>query len=287
LVTQEAASTASGKVRIYEEFAMRKLIILATASACVAPADAQFAEFNDVGVTFGHVHIVIADMELHKKLWPELFDAELVEKEGYAAVRISDALIFFRDAEPTAPSMDTAMDHFGLQVRDIDDVLSKWRALGYDVDSESTDADGLSSASITMPGGVGLVLVENTDQAASTAMHHVHFATPKRGELMTWYSARFGAAQTAQLPVENALATPGAGLRFDHSDTDRLPTDGAAIDHIGFEIREWEGFIAKLEEDDVEFEFGPVHIESLDLWVAFFNDPSGVLVEITHGLDRF
>ena len=73
---------------------MRYLIGIAV-FLCTYPATAQFAVPNDRGVAFGHMHLVVDDLELHKRLWPNLFGAELVEKQGYTAVRVADALIFF------------------------------------------------------------------------------------------------------------------------------------------------------------------------------------------------
>lgn len=266
---------------------MRHLAIFAFWFTWLCTAQAQFADFNARGVTFGHMHLVVADIELHKSLWSDLFDAELVEKHGYSAIRLSNALIFLREGTPTAPSQETTVDHFGLEVRDLDSVLRKWRALGYDADPGSIIATGARSAFITMPGGVKLALTENRAQAERTSMGHVHFATQNRDELMRWYAATFGATDRTQAIRGIALAVPGSGLRFKDSGTVRLPTDGAAIDHIGFEIEQWDSFISALEDDGVEFEFGPKYIESLDLWVAFFNDPGGVLVEVTHGLNKF
>ena len=254
---------------------------------CTYTATAQFAEPNDRGVSFGHMHVVVEDLELHKRLWPELFGADLVEKQGYTAVRVADALIFFRDAEPTATSEETVMDHFGLKVRDLEAVLSKWRALGYEVDPEKTNASGSAVAYITMPGGIRLALSEAPNQSASTAMGHVQLVTPISRELMAWYAERFGVAPVTQADSSHFASIPGSELRFEDSEKDRLPTDGTAIDHIGFEIQEWDTFVETLQEAGIQFEFGPVYIESLDLWVAFFNDPGGVLVEITHGLDHF
>lgn len=265
---------------------MKQSLIGLLVLVCAWPAHAQFANPNEQGVSFGHMHLVVADLDLHKSLWPELFGAELVEKQGYSAVRIADALIFFRDAEPTAPSVETAMDHFGLQVRDIDNVLTKWQALGYEIDSQTTDASGDVVAYITMPGGVRLALEEEPNQSANTSMGHIQFMTAMPTELMAWYAEHFGAATAAQ-DDDLSATIPGSELRFDESEQDRLPTDGAAIDHIGFEVQEWDEFVAMLRAADVQFEFGPVYVESLDLWVAFFNDPGGVLVEITHGLDQF
>lgn len=269
------------------ELQMKYLAIVLVTLACTWPAQAQFAEPNDRGVSFGHMHLVVADLELHQRLWPELFGAELVEKQGYSAVRVEDALIFFRDAKPNAPSVETTMDHFGLKVRDIDDILSKWRAMGYEVDSRTTDASGHAIATITMPGGIRLALDEEPNHSAIASMGHVQFVTPMLGELIAWYEEYFGIKTFTQDDNGAAATVPGSELRFHSVEKSRLPTDGAAIDHIGFEIQEWDAFIEMLQGAGVQFEFGPAYIESLDLWVAFFNDPGGVLVEITHGLDQF
>ena len=252
-------------------------------------AQAQFAEPNDRGVSVGHMHLVVADLELHKRLWPELFGAELVEKEGYSAVRIADALIFFRDAEPTAASRKTVVDHFGLKVRDVNGVLSKWKDLGYDVDSQTPNADGHVTTYITMPGGVSLALDEDPNQTADTSMGHVQFVTPMQSELLAWYAELFGvkARGLTEGQIAQAATIPGSELRFDDTENGRLPTDGAAIGHVGFEVQEWDAFVEMLQDAQIQFEFGPVYVESLDLWVAVFNDPSGVLVEVTHGLDQF
>ncbi len=118
-------------------------------------------------------------------------------------------------------------------------------------------------------------------------MDYVQITTTMRGELMAWYADLFGAKAFDGGGKHHAATVPGSELRFDDAAANRLPTDGASIDHIGFEVQKWDEFVAMLRGYDIEFEFGPVYIESLELWVAFFNDPSGVLVEITNGLDHF
>ena len=42
-------------------------VILAIAS--VTPARAQLAPPNAAGITYGHVHLNVKDIEVHKKLW--------------------------------------------------------------------------------------------------------------------------------------------------------------------------------------------------------------------------
>ena len=266
---------------------MKHFIVGLAFLVVVSPTNAQFAEPNDRGVSFGHMHVVVEDLELHQRLWPELLGAKLVEKQGYSAVRVGNALIFFRNSEPAAPSVDTVVDHFGLTVRDLDSVLSRWRALGYSVDSQKIDADGHTTANITMPGGIALTLVEDDSQLSDTSMHYVQIVSPMTDRLAFWYAEFFNAKEVSANNETRVATIPGAELRFADANKERLPTDGTAIDHIGFEVREWEPFVQTLQDADIRFEFGPVYIESLDLWVAFFNDPSGVLVEVTHGLDKF
>ncbi len=265
---------------------MRTLALSMMALASTGTIQAQFAEPNSEGISFAHMHVVVADTVLHKQLWPDLFGAELVQREGYSAVRVANALIFLRPAEPTAPSVHTAIDHFGLTVRDLDRVLARWKELGYEAGAKQADLGGRASAFITMPGGIRLALREKPSQSTSTAMGHVHFSSRSAADLPAWYARYFGASLEAA-GDETVASVPGSELRFQAVPDDRLPTRGTAIDHIGFEVRDWDAFIATIEAAGIPFEFGPTYIESLDLWVAFFNDPSGVLVEVTHGLDRF
>ena len=157
---------------------------LFVAPLLVAPVHAQIAAPNDAGVAFGHVHLHVADLDLHGRLLTELFDAKLKERAGFIA------------------------DLFG-----------------------TTSAERLADGSVT--------------------------------------------------------SVPGSGLIFTPSEEARVPTEGTVIDHVGFEVESMETFAEELRAKGVEFVFGPTHIESLDIWVAFFTDPSGVLVEVTEGLDNY
>lgn len=271
-----------------------KVVVAAlfVAPLLATPVLAQIAGPNDAGVAFGHVHLYVADVDLHSHLLTELFDATLKEKAGYTAVEIPGALIFLTAEEPTAPSRSTAMDHFALEVRDLDAVLEAWRDLGYEVDEGGPaeaheSADAARRAFITLPDGAALELRENPGLKVTARMDHVHFFTPLSDELVAWYAALFGTTSAEPAGAETTTTVPGSGLVFTSSELERAPTEGTAIDHVGFEVENMEVFAEMLRAEGVEFVWGPNHIESLDIWVAFFNDPSGVLVEVTEGLPTF
>src|SRR5687768_7008812 len=106
---------------------MRHLSLAAFALLAAVPASAQLAPPNAAGVTYGHVHLSVAEMDVHTALWQEHFGAEIVTKGPLTVAKIPNTLIAFQERAPTGPSQGSAMDHFGLKVRDMQAVLTKWR----------------------------------------------------------------------------------------------------------------------------------------------------------------
>lgn len=257
------------------------LAVLFTASS----AQAQLAPPNAQGISFSHVHLNVADIELHKALWSDVFDGELVEQGGYTWVRIPGTLIFLTDRAPTGPSVGTAVNHFGFKVRDLAAVLTEWRDLGYQVDAEFMGGEGFPQAYITMPNGTRVQLTGDPALSVPTEMHHVHFYSPESEELLAWYLTILSTTPRARGSIETTTDVPGTNLSFSDSDPVET-TQGAATDHVGFEVEDIERFAAMLESKGVEMQLAPFYVESLDIWVGFFIDPSGARIEISQGLDR-
>ena len=252
-----------------------------------SPVVAQLAVPNEAGVSFAHVHLSVADIELHKRLWTDLLDGQLVEKAGYAAVRIPGALIFFTDRAPTAPTVGTSVNHVGFKVRDLGAVLAEWQSNGYEVDTEFVGGEGLRQAYITMPNGTRVELTGDPELTTNTEMHHVHFYAPRYREVWAWYQEIFGGTARARGTIETTVDLPGTNLSFSASEGEVAATQGAAVDHIGFEVENIEAFAGFLESKGVQFQVEPFFVESLGIWVGFFIDPAGTRVEVSQGLDRY
>jgi len=191
-----------------------------------SPVAAQLAAPNDVGVSFNHVHLSVTDVELHKGLWTDLFDAELAEKAGFTAVRVPGALIFFTEREPTAESVGTAVNHFGFKVQDIEGVLARWRELGYEVDAEFMGGEGFPQAYITMPNGARVELTGDPGISRTTEMHHVHFYSTAYRDVLRWYRDIFGGTPRVRGAMESTLDVPGTNLSFSDSEEAVSSTQG-------------------------------------------------------------
>lgn len=265
---------------------MRHLPILVLALLAL-PARAQLAPPNEAGVTFGHVHLNVADIEVHKKLWVDHFEGIVVQKGPLTTVKFPGFVLVLTQGEPTGSSQGTAMDHFGFKVRDIKSIIAAWRAAGYEVQAEFTGAEGTANANLLAPDGVRVELQEDPALSRNVVGYHVHFWTSQYRELLDWYVDVFSAVQRQRGSIATTADVPGMNLSFGDCAAECAPTRGRAIDHIGFEVDDLDAFARALEERGIELEFSPRTIDSIELKSAFFTDPVGVRVELTEGLDLY
>lgn len=263
---------------------MKSLVALGLFVSAVGMSSSQLALPNAAGLTMGHVHLLVADPEVHKRLWVEHFGATPIAAEGFAGVKIPGMVILFDQRRSIGGSQGTVMDHFGVKVRNLADTLARWRAAGYEVQREFKGTEGFPNAYLMGPDQVRIELQEDTTLAARTIAYHLHYFLADTVKLRDWYvqtlameSGKRGDHETANLP--------GFNLSFTSSKATPIGTKGRAIDHVGFEVRNLEAFCRKLEANGVKFdepyrrERGFAH--------AFLTDPYGVSIELTEGLDKF
>ena len=266
---------------------MRLLITGALALLLALPVRAQLASPNADGVSFAHVHLNVTNIEVHKRLWVDHFDGILVEDGPIAAVRFPGMLLMLTEQAPTGSSEGSVMDHFGFKVRNISEVLAEWRAAGLEVQSEFTGAEGFDNAYLIAPDGVKVELQEDVTLPVKAQVYHVHFFSDGHIELMKWYVEMFSAVQRARGTHPNTADVPGINLSFNGSRSERALTQGRAIDHIGFEVENLQRFTQMLEARGIIFQVPYRVVESIDVAIAFFIDPSGVRVELTEGLYKY
>ena len=258
---------------------------LALALAVPKTATAQFGEGNAAGIVSGHVHLTVTDVETHKRMWVELWDGELVEARGLAAIRWPGLLLLLHEGAPTGGSQGTVMDHFGFKVRSTSGMLDGWRAEGHPVQSEFTGAEGFPNAYVVMPDEVRLELQEDPTLPVDVIGYHVHWNTPGFESVLEWYVDMFGLTRRARGTIETTTDVPGMNMSFGNSQEPRPGSRGRSIDRIGFEVEDVGALVERLEGRGLTFD-EPLHDDrTLGVRRATFTDPSGVVVELTQGLD--
>ena len=266
---------------------MKMLLTGVALLSLVSPAYAQLAVPNEAGLTYGHMHLNVSDVELHKRLWVEHFGGVMTTRSTLVAVRLPGLLVALSAREPTGGSQGSVMDHFGFKVRNIAKFLAKWRAAGYSVDSEFTGSEGQANAYVTMPDGIRVELQEDQMLPVEISGYHVHFRTPEYEELLAWYIDVFDLEQRPRGSIQTTTNVPGMNLSFGDADEALAPTQGRSIDHIGFEIYNLEAFTEQLKAKGIEFDTEYREIDRIYLNIVYLTDPSGVRIELTQGYDEY
>jgi catechol 2,3-dioxygenase-like lactoylglutathione lyase family enzyme len=266
---------------------MRLLLTGCLTLALFAPLEGQLLPPNEAGMTMGHVHLNVRNLDAQRKFWVEQFGATILHRDRLSGVKLPGTLILFREQEPTGGSEGTVLDHLGLKVRNLAEALQRCRAAGFPVLREFKGSEGFPNAYVMGPDDVKIELQEDTSLKEVAASHHLHYYVSDPGSIRDWYVKTFsflagkrGAHLAADLPGMNLSFQP-----FKPAPT--TGTRGRAVDHIGFEVKNLEAFCKKLEASGVKLDVPYRKIASLGIAVAFLTDPVGAYIELTEGLDQF
>ena len=278
---------------------MKPVCLLAILTWSVAsPAHAQLTLAKDNPIVYGHHHIAASDPAAHIKFFVEALGGTKTTfgPNKLEIVKFPNVLIFFRTQKPTGGTKGTTVDHIGFSVPDLKTAVARIKAAGYPMITRSEVAatqqvvddiapiDANVSIAFTMgPDEVKVEIVQQKQQTTPVALHHVHFFGQQNTEMQAWYAKVFGATPRAGRNFP-AADLPGVALNFSPAPSPTAGTSGRSLDHIGFEIKDLEGFCKKLEAMGIKLNVSYRKAEALGLGVAFVTDPWGTSIELNEGL---
>ena len=244
---------------------------------------AQTAPPNALGVSIGHVHLVVRDIEASKKLWMAMgaMSARLGANE---VMKFPGMLVLLRQGEPTGGSAGSVVNDIGFKVANIQRSLTTWRAAGIET------APGLSptQAFVITPEGLRIEILEDPALKVPIAGDHVHFVAPEASvaEMRDWYVKMFGGTPATRGANDVVEMPGGVALLFTKSPdgAKRAPTLGRTLDHIGFEVKDLEAFCKKLESAGITFD-RQFQRSATGLLVANITDSWGTYIELSEGLN--
>jgi catechol 2,3-dioxygenase-like lactoylglutathione lyase family enzyme len=268
-----------------------------------ATASAQLVAAKDGPIVYGHHHLNTTNLDAHKKFFVETLGGTLMKigANNVEIVKFPNVLIFFRTNQaPTGGTRGSTVNHIGFSVPNLRQAVDKVKANGFQMitkteapaDREVKDdiagpaqPGGTSIAFALAPDDVKVELLESKQQTIPITLHHVHFFNPKNTDMQAWYVKTFG-AKSRTGGAFPAADLPGVALNFSPSPTPVVATQGRALDHIGFEVKNLEEFCKKLEADGIKLAVPYRKVPALGIAIAFFTDPWGTYIEMTEGLDK-
>src|SRR5207247_10590549 len=138
-----------------------------------APAVAQPAAFNEVGVTMGHWHIISKDVEANKKLFVAL-GGKLFMPGGAPLMMFPGVYINLTlgNEKGEGGSRGSVVNHVGFIVNNVQERVAKWKAAGVPVLPGTNNRP--DQAFVVTPDGVRIEILEDKTQSEPVKNEHVH-----------------------------------------------------------------------------------------------------------------
>src|ERR1043166_3993550 len=162
---------------------MRSLFVFAVSAASLF---AQLPAPNDAGVSMGHLHMMVADPEPHKKLWVDMLGAQVTHAGTLEMWRIPGMFMIVGKARtPPAEGTDgSTVNHFGVVVPSYPDIKAKMKAAGFEF---VMDNEANKQIIVKFPDKINVEFTEDATLKVPSAMHHIHISTPNEEKVRDWY----------------------------------------------------------------------------------------------------
>ena len=109
--------------------------------------------------------------------------------------------------------------------------------------------------------------------------HHIHLSSAEPAKTLDWYENVFGGERTKYKGMLDALRYGTVWLLAQNSRGEEVaPTQGRAIDHLGWGFADLDAAAVVLKSKGVNFTMEPRPFR--DLKIAFIEGPDGVRIEL-------
>jgi hypothetical protein len=272
-----------------------------------APASAQPAQPNAAGVSMGHLHYHVRDVDANKRFWMSLGGTSATVR-GTEVIAFPGVFVVLTRAESTGGTDGSVVNHVAFRVQSLEKLRAGRPGIpGIPVLNVQLLAQFPGVGSVTTPEGERIELFDDlsenvkftldpgwTDRTAERhnqrmavpiAAHHIHLFVPEGAESVAkaWYVKTFGAVPGTRWHYAGA-DLPGINMNFSASKQALAPTKGRMLDHIGFEVRHLAAFCRALEAGGMKFDV-PFTREPSGLSRALLTDPWGTSIELTEGFN--
>ncbi|OLC43185.1 MAG: hypothetical protein AUH43_21185 [Acidobacteria bacterium 13_1_40CM_65_14] len=249
-------------------------LVTVVAFALAAPAAAQ----TPILPVVDHIHLNVPDQAKGVEWYQKYFGGQPMTEAPDRLMFGDTRLIFLRN-EKGQPSTGSALDHIGFSVTDLDAKMKALEAAGIKVVSPVREVQGLFKlAFIEDPWGTRIEVVQDSEKLG---LHHVHLRAPDAAATLAWYKEKFG-GDTAKLKDRlDGLKYSGVWLLVQRGDA--TPSEGHAIDHIGWRTPNLDAKTNELKAQNVKFttEPRPLRLASgVMVNFAYLEGPAGAKIEL-------
>ena len=265
---------------------MRRLvhaIVLSALATCGFPLLAGAQTPAARTLPYDHIHLNVPDPAAAANWYEKNFGGKRIteapDRLMFGAVRF----MFLRKAD-ALPSAGSAVDHVGFSFADLDAKMKELEAAGVKIVTPVREVQDLFKLGfVEDPWGTRIEVVQDSELLG---LHHVHLRGPDTEQVFTWLLDKFGGQRTQLKGRLDAIKYSAPGF----SDVwilvqrgDATPSEGHAIDHIGWRSSGLNETIAELKGKGVTVtsEPRPLNLPNgPSINFAYVAGPAGARIEL-------
>jgi len=248
-------------------------LVLGIGSAAPRTAAAANAAYH-------HMHLTAPNGEEGAQWYIKNMECQAVPGRANAA-QCGTVTFLFSVRTPTGPSVGSGVNHIGFSFADIETKLKSLEAAGVKITQPMRDAPGLFKlAYVEDPWGTRIELVEHPEYPG---FHHVHLSSVDPQKTLAWYQNVFGGEMTKMKGRIDAVLYDKVWLLAVASKEPLTPTDGRAIDHLGFSFPNLAAAAAEIKQKGVVFQTEPRDLtppSQTSARISFITGPDAVRIEV-------
>jgi lactoylglutathione lyase len=225
-----------------------------------------------------HIHLLVPDQAKGVEWYLKAFGGEKMSEAPDRIMYGETRLIFLRN-EKGQPSEGSAIDHIGFSAFDVDAKVKELEAAGAKVLTPARDVPGLFKlAFVQDPWGTKIEISQLNDKPG---LDHVHLRAPDPAQVLAWYKEKFGGESAKVKDRIDGLKYGGVWLLVQRGDA--VPSDGHAVDHIGFRTTDLTAKTNEFKAQSVKFTTEPRPLKLASGTVvnfAYLEGPVGAKIEL-------
>jgi len=255
---------------------LTRAIVLGAMIVCAAAGTA--AAQTSVMPVLDHIHLNVPDQAKAVEWYQKYFGGTTMT-EAPDRLMLGDTRLIFLKNDKGQPSTGSALDHLGFSFADLDAKMKEFEAAGIKVVTPVRDVPGLFKLGfVEDPWGTRIEVVQDTEKLG---LHHVHLRGPDPAATLAFYKDKFAGDNAKLKDRLDGLKLSGVWLLVQRGDA--VPSDGHAIDHIGFRTTNLAAKTTELKAQSVKFTTEPQPLKlasGVTVNFAYLEGPAGAKVEL-------
>ena len=235
-------------------------------------------------VPYDHIHLTATDAQDAVNWYVKHFggsagrfnrgDADRVQ---YPVDRVfyDEISVIFFEREPTGGSVGTGVDHIGFSMSNVEEITAAAVADGASQIGDFVEFSGMVISFLEDPWGTKIELIDDPD---TRGLHPIPLSTPAPEATLGWYQEIFGGEIEQWKGVLTAINYSDVWLMAAPTNGEIVPTQGRAMDHLGWASSNLDEFGEVLEANDENFTMEPTPFRGIR--ISFIEGPDGVRIEV-------